>query len=409
MLTKSIFVPARQELTTQGEWRSIDWIESHAEEWRELCAEGPCDQPFFRPEWIVSYLRAFAPGQLVLMITVREAGRLRAVLPLLRETSFAWGLPFTTLRGAANVHSCRFDIIHGRGPGANAAIGAVWAYLKGLPDWDVIQLPDVPEGGAGEQLMMAAEEDGFLSCRCESMRSPRIDLRGRSCGADFSQFGQKSHFRHSLRRWRRNLEKNGPLSLRRVHKADSGCLEQFYNLERSGWKGKKSTAIACSKEVRQFYDLVAKSAEDFGYLRLYALDQGSATVAAHFGLAYQQRYYPLKVAYDESYSKCAPGHLLLGAILEDCVQQGMQEFDFLGQWQEWKAEWASEARPHAHCYVYRKSLSGRISRSITQQQHRLWVTIRKLGHRLVTAKLSYVAKVRNAYTRNSGRGAQGKQ
>ena len=404
---KSPPVSAPLELSAQGEWCGIEWIDKHAEQWKSLCAEGPCNQPFFRPEWIASYLRAFAPGRPVLMVTVWNRGRLRAVLPLLKQRAFAWGLPFTKLHGAANVHSCRFDVIHGAGADAGPAVRAVWRYLKALPDWDMIELPDVPAGGAGEQLLKAAADEGFPSCRCESVWSPFVDLRGQNPSAGFSQFGRKSHFRHSLRRWQRRMEENGgPLSLRKVRLADPNSLEQFYQLEKSGWKGRKATAIACGKEERSFYDLIAKSAADSGYLALYFLDQGNNTVAAHFGLAYQQRYYPLKIAYDESLSKCAPGHLMLGTVLEDCVRQGILEFDFLGQWQEWKAEWAAESLPHAHCYVFRKTLTGRILQAITQQEHRLWMSVRKYGHRLVNAKLSCIAKWGNVRAKFRARGSK---
>lgn len=63
----------------------VEMIEPIAEEWRALCAEGPCDQPFFRPEWIAAYARAFAPEKKLLLVTARVGGRLRAVLSLVEE------------------------------------------------------------------------------------------------------------------------------------------------------------------------------------------------------------------------------------------------------------------------------------------------------------------------------------
>src|SRR5262245_18652163 len=63
----------------------VEIIERLAEEWRALCAEGPCDQPFFRPEWIAAYVRAFAPEKKLLILTTRLDGRLRAVLPMVKE------------------------------------------------------------------------------------------------------------------------------------------------------------------------------------------------------------------------------------------------------------------------------------------------------------------------------------
>ncbi len=67
--------------TVEGHRGGVDVVESIADEWRELCAEAHNDQPFFRPEWVGTYLRAFAPRKPTLLITARVDGRLKAVLP----------------------------------------------------------------------------------------------------------------------------------------------------------------------------------------------------------------------------------------------------------------------------------------------------------------------------------------
>ena len=87
----------------------VEIIERFAHEWRELCAEGPCDQPFFRPEWIEAYMRAFAPGKRMLIFTARVNGRLRALLPLIQGWALFHGLPVRMLRSATNaqlLHLC---------------------------------------------------------------------------------------------------------------------------------------------------------------------------------------------------------------------------------------------------------------------------------------------------------------
>src|SRR5262245_29330847 len=93
----------------------VEIIERLAEEWRALCAEGPCDQPFFRPEWVAAYVHAFASEKKLLILTARVDGRLRAVLPLVEEWAFFHGLPVRMLRGASNAHSGRFDLVRGAG------------------------------------------------------------------------------------------------------------------------------------------------------------------------------------------------------------------------------------------------------------------------------------------------------
>jgi len=42
----------------QGPTSLIDAI---VPEWAALCAEGPCDEPFYSPAWVAAYFAAFDP------------------------------------------------------------------------------------------------------------------------------------------------------------------------------------------------------------------------------------------------------------------------------------------------------------------------------------------------------------
>jgi CelD/BcsL family acetyltransferase involved in cellulose biosynthesis len=379
-------------LIAQSERGTVELLDRIGDEWRQLCQEGGCDQPFFRPEWIASSIRAFASKRTVVLITVRDGGRLRAVLPLLEEKVWACGIPATKLRSAAD-HTPRFNFIHGQGPGIAEALQAGWKELKSQHHWDTIELANVPEGAAAECLLSSAKEDGFLTYRQQCALSPYIPLSGYNPAGDLSQFGRSSRFRYRLRHYWRQLEKTGKISLRRVETADPQILQQFYGLERSGWKGKRGTAIACSAPTRQFYDSIANYAAKHGYLSLYFLQRGDSAVAAHFALTCGGRYYPLKVAFDETYSEYGPGHLIIGAVLRDCTARGLSEFDCLGQWTEAKAKWASQVRVHNFCYIFRPNLAGRILHKQTPIRYGLRDTIQRLKHSLGIARRGHTPPV----------------
>ena len=102
----------------------IEVIDRLADEWRVLCQATEFRAPFHRPEWIAAYVRAFAPRSTVVVATVRQDGRLAAVLPLIRETGLLGGLPARKLRGAGNVHTCRYDLVH-RAADAEAVMAAI--------------------------------------------------------------------------------------------------------------------------------------------------------------------------------------------------------------------------------------------------------------------------------------------
>src|SRR5690349_8811751 len=97
-------------------------IERIAAEWLRLCNEAANDEPFYRPEWVSAYLSAFKPRGTLLLITARLEERLMGVLPLIEEKTFFCGFPVRMLEGAANTHSCRFDLLCASGHGGSLAV-----------------------------------------------------------------------------------------------------------------------------------------------------------------------------------------------------------------------------------------------------------------------------------------------
>jgi CelD/BcsL family acetyltransferase involved in cellulose biosynthesis len=370
---------AVERLSVQSLWGTVEVLDRLADEWRELCQEGACNQPFLRPEWISASIRAFGHDRRVLVVTVRESGRLRGVLPLWQEETKLLGRRVTKLSSPGSPdHSPRFDFIHGRGTDVAEVVKAAWDHLKKLPDWDVIECRNVPQGGAIELLLRDAHDDQFLTYEYQWAENPYIALPARQSRTDFYQFIRSRRFRHRLRLSRRRLLDKGEISLRRVEAADPQIIQQFYRLERSGWKGQKGTAIDCKPQTRQFYDSIAKDASRFGYLSLYFLEQNGAPIAAHFALTCGERYYPLKVAYDENYGKYGPGHLIIAAVLEDCVARGLKEFDCLGHQTEAKSKWTSQTRPHKFCYIFRNGIAGRVHYAERYLAQKAQLSLRRL-------------------------------
>lgn len=354
----AIAILADPEVSVKAETGGVEVVELLGDEWRQLCDEGPSQGPFCRPEWVAAYVRAFAPNDKVVVVTARVRGELRAVLPLIESHGLYCGVPVTKLRGAANAHSCRFDLVRAAGVEGDAAVRAMWRFLRQLSGWDLIELPYVPEGGALEGLAAAARGEGYPVGQKESMRSPYLPLTWQGSAKDPLQYQATANFRANVRRKGRQIKERGNLEVRWVKAADPAALEAFYDLERSGWKGREGTAIACREDTRQFYDEIARNGERFGYLRLVFLDFNGHAIAAQFGVTQGGRYFMPKLAFDENYRQYGPGHLLIHAIMRDCAESGLAEYDFTGPWAEYKAKWTSSNRVHSTVTIFRKGFQG---------------------------------------------------
>lgn len=343
-------------LAVQLQTGGPELIEQLSRPWTALCQAGDYHPPFYRPEWIGAYVRAFAPRSRLLIATAYQGDRLAGLLPLVEERIPFRGLGLRRLRSAANTHSCRFDLLRAPGPEGEQAARAIWASLRDRPGWDLIELNYVPAGAALDELLAAAAADGFLISREPLYTSPYIPLVDVT---DAAAVPASAHFRQNQRRRVRKAQESHGIRLTRFDRADPAALGTFYKLESAGWKGRDGSAISCHRATRQFYDEIAGAAAANGTLALYLLDLGEQPVAAFFGLMQKRRYYALKVAYDESYSFYAPGHLLVESVLRDILRAGATEFDFLGPAMEWKAKWTQEGRDHSRCYIFRPGWYGR--------------------------------------------------
>lgn len=336
-----------------------DMVDRLADEWRDLCLQGSGNQPFFQPEWIRAFLCAFPPKTPLLLITVRVAGRLAALLPLIEQRQVMFGLPVKVLASPTNIHSYRFDLVARGGADGEAAVRAVWDSFRKHREWNLIALDYVPMDGVLPQLLDLARRQGYRTAQAESFASPYFSLTGFTGDWDSWLSQLKGDFRRELRRRGRKLEAQGEVRLRRLDHADPAMLERFYELEASGWKGEGGTAIACDPSTRRFYDEVAAAASRLGYFSLYFLELAGRPIAGHFGLTHGNRYFVPKLAFDEQYSPFSPGHLLVSAVARDCAERAVVEFDFLGAQMEWKACWTLLARRVQSLYVFSDDPFGR--------------------------------------------------
>lgn len=332
----------------------VELIDKMADEWRVLCSECADHQPFYRPEWIRAYLRAFAPKAKLRLIIARSNGKLQLVLPLVEETGTFNKVPIRKLRAPVNKYAGRFDCVYGARTDKNVASQVVWRFLRQSSGWDVLQFRDALYGSMVSGLAAAAKKDGFGTIEYEDNPTPIVLVS--SDPQLRKQLPVNARLRRELRSIRRHLTERGTtLKLRRLQNADPEALEKFYQLEASGWKGREHSAILF-ENVRSFFDEIAEAAARFGYFTLYLLELNGKIVAGHFGLTVSDRYYSLIVAYDEDYREYSPGHLLIDEIIDDCAARGIVTYHTMGQNQEWKMKWAQETQPVSHHFIFRGAL-----------------------------------------------------
>jgi CelD/BcsL family acetyltransferase involved in cellulose biosynthesis len=295
--------------------------------WKELAAQSVEPNPFFEPEYVLPAARLLG-GRRVGALVVRESGRWAACLPIHRPRRWhrvplgcvaTWqhrycflGTPLVRAdRVGSAVSALAGELMSRR--------GASYAGLDALAD----------EGPVREALRRAVELHGTGEITVNRHR--RAVLR-RPELADEAPAVKGKH-RRELERKRRRLadELGGPL--RTVDRAeDEGAVEDFLELEASGWKGREGTAMASLEHDADFFRAVCASFRDLGRLHLLSLEGSGRRVAMACSLRAGEGIFCLKIAFDEGWRRYSPGALLVldhaswfarhsnAAWMDSCVQ-----------------------------------------------------------------------------------------
>jgi hypothetical protein len=112
-----------------------------------------------------------------------------------------------------------------------------------------------------------------------------------------------------LRRQRHRLEQHGPVAfdIARTPGDVRPALEIFLQLESSGWKGQRGTALIQDAGDAAFIRRAAPALAETGQCEIVTLRAGATPVAAGIVLRHQDRAFFFKLGIDERFAKYSPG------------------------------------------------------------------------------------------------------
>lgn len=108
----------------------------------------------------------------------------------------------------------------------------------------------------------------------------------------------------------------GPVRLV-LHDSGESCdpwVAAFLALERAGWKGRISSALACEGASSALFREVIRHGHRSGTVRLASLTAGENIVAMTSWFVAGGHAYGFKMAFDEAYRSAAPGRLLMRRV-----------------------------------------------------------------------------------------------
>jgi len=112
-----------------------------------------------------------------------------------------------------------------------------------------------------------------------------------------------------LRRLRHRLEEHGPVTFEIARRLDEigPALETFLQLEASGWKGKRGTALVQHAGDAAFIRRAVPALAETAQCEIITLRAGTTPIAAGIVLRHQDRAFFFKLGIDERFAKYSPG------------------------------------------------------------------------------------------------------
>lgn len=362
---KSHYNPASESGLAQSELAiSVFTDESDFErlrpEWEGLRQDNKEQDPFLSCDWFATWWHAFGRHRQLHLVTAREQGRLRAILPMMLEPVWRHGIRLRRLAALSNDHTPRFDLV--RDGDDDNLLRAIWNHLMTVEDqWDVLDFPRLSaESTTADRFGRLAMEQGVSYSNWQrAPRSPWIQIQ--SCWDDYLD-SRSASFRKGLRRKMRRLSSLGKVGLETItgRNALDQVLADGLQIEAEGWKGTNGTAISSQPAAVAFYSELAGIMSARGQLRLHFLTLDDVRIAFDYSILTNRCLYSLKAGHSSAYAHYSPGTLMLALIVQAAHEEDLIGVDLLGDADEFKMHWTDATRTNPWLHCYSRSWRGRL-------------------------------------------------
>jgi CelD/BcsL family acetyltransferase involved in cellulose biosynthesis len=308
-------------------------------EWQELLASDPNRHVFATAEWNRVWWRHFGGDKDLFVLVMQRDGATFAIVPLYRKEEdgqsilrFNGGIDLTDYLGPI----CSLD---DRDIVAETLVG--WLSSTDV-EWDEFDAHNMPVPlGFSEFLVNHADRRGF-AFKVEEEETTAVLQLPEKWDEYLSHLNPKE--RHELKRKRRRLGRDHPDARMRSsdEKSLESDLERFIELHR-GAEGTKGRFMG--PEIAEFFRGIAADFLPLGWLRLDVLEIAGRIVAATFGFQLDKTFYLYNSAFDPSLKRLAPGYILVSQLVEDAIDRGLRQFDFLRGPERYKYQFGARPLP----------------------------------------------------------------
>ncbi len=315
-------------------------------QWNAVALRTERTEVFYTCEWALAVQSAYGASLKPLLLLGYEADELVGVVSLATDPA---GKKISFL-AATTADYCDFLTLPHR---RSEFINAVFAELRKI-NATSISLANLPaDSGTPAALRDGADAHGFYLHMRPAYLCSQVVL---GTGEQRQQLKAALAGKKKLRRYLREMEKNGPVTFAHLQSWEQirPALSNFADAHVARFVHTHRASSLATPERRQFLAELARRFDGCGVVTLSLLNVMDRPVAWNYGFQFHGSWFWYQPTFDSAQEENSPGHCLLSRIVvEACDMDGMDRVD-LGLGSEgYKERFGNSTRQTLHATVTR--------------------------------------------------------
>lgn len=312
----------------------------------DVCGLGPAwnqlaerfGSPLLRHEWFASCAEAFCPPARLQLLVARDGnGEVSGIAPL--ALGDLEGTETLEILGSSALYEPT-GLLYRDEPALEELISATRAINR------VAVIRRLPLGCPEARMFERVWRGRSILTVQAAPASPWLPIG--SCWQEFDD-ALPSRNKYDLKRAYKRAQSMGKMETEVLAPAPSDVeayLGEMSRIEATGWKGRAGTALSLDNQVGRFFRLYTQRTAAANMLRLGFLRINGQIAAYQMAVEYARRLWLFKVGYDETFSRCSPGMLLMHRMIKYAFEQRLEAFEFLGTEAQWLRFWTDQVHEH---------------------------------------------------------------
>jgi CelD/BcsL family acetyltransferase involved in cellulose biosynthesis len=284
----------------------------------------------------IPYLRAFlandefADGsEEPLLLVAFAQGEPVGWLPLRRHRARALWIPSTRIEFLVTHDNDRPGLSCRAADEARCAEAFLRHLVDREPSWSWLEWME--QDGSSPLARVAHGASGFFVRRFANNPNATVECRWANAGEYYRSLSR--NFRASLRKGVNRLFSEGRVEFASSSdpEATARLLDLHLELEQRSWKGPSKAGIGRHPRRIAFFRSLLDAAQPMRMsFRILLID--GVPIASELNGLFEETWYSMEVAYDESYRDCNPGHLLFLMTIRDALERRSRAVNLLNNY-----------------------------------------------------------------------------